>query len=71
MFAEKVFDGSFEGVPEYKVAFRRETDRIEQPWCPDGAVHRGIRTLASVPEPSTLAMLAGTLAALLLWRRAK
>ncbi len=41
MFAEKVFDGSFEGVPEYKRAFRKETDRIEQPWYPDGAVHRG------------------------------
>jgi alpha-L-arabinofuranosidase len=41
MFAEKVFDGGFEGVPEYRVAFRKETDRIEQPWVPDGAVHRG------------------------------
>ncbi len=41
MFAEKVFDGSFEGVPEYRVAFRKETDRIEQPWYPEGAVHRG------------------------------
>ncbi|MCU0962006.1 MAG: hypothetical protein MUF48_18085 [Pirellulaceae bacterium] len=41
MFAEKIFDGSFEGVPEYKFVFRRETDRLEQPWYPDGAVHRG------------------------------
>jgi alpha-N-arabinofuranosidase len=41
MFAEKVSDGSFEGVPEYRVVFRKETDRIEQPWYPDGAVHRG------------------------------
>ena len=41
MFAEKVFDGSFEGVPPYRVEFRKETDRIEQPWYPDGAVHRG------------------------------
>jgi alpha-N-arabinofuranosidase len=41
MFGEKVFDGSFEGVPEYRFAFRREIDRIEQPWYPDGAVHRG------------------------------
>ena len=41
MFAEKVFDGSFEGVPEYRVEFRKETDRLEQPWYPDGAVHRG------------------------------
>ncbi len=41
MFAEKVFDGSFEGVPPYGVAFRSQTDRLEQPWYPDGAVHRG------------------------------
>ena len=41
IFAEQVFDGSFEGVPEYKVTFRKETDRLEQPWYPDGAVHRG------------------------------
>lgn len=30
-----------------------------------------IHTLASVPEPTTLAMLAGALVSLLLWRRAK
>ncbi len=41
MFAEQVFDGSFEGVPPYHVAFRKETDRLEKPWYPDGAVHRG------------------------------
>jgi alpha-L-arabinofuranosidase len=41
MFAEKVFDGSFEGVPPYKFEFRRAIDRIEQPWYPDGATHRG------------------------------
>ncbi len=41
MFAEKVFDGGFEGVPEYKVSFRKEIDPIEKPWYPDGAVHRG------------------------------
>ncbi|MEY2428446.1 MAG: alpha-L-arabinofuranosidase, partial [Verrucomicrobiota bacterium] len=41
MFAEKVHDGSFEGVPDYAVAFRKQTDRLEQPWYPDGAVHRG------------------------------
>ncbi|MGE5609625.1 MAG: alpha-L-arabinofuranosidase C-terminal domain-containing protein [Bacillota bacterium] len=41
MFAEKVFDGSFEGVPEYGFVFRKQTDRLEQPWYPDGAVHRG------------------------------
>lgn len=41
MFAEKVFDGSFEGVPAYGVAFRSQTDRLERPWYPDDAVHRG------------------------------
>ena len=41
MFAEKLFDGSFEGVPDYRFVFRKETDRLEQPWYPDGAVHRG------------------------------
>jgi alpha-N-arabinofuranosidase len=40
MFAEQVFDGSFEGVPPYKFEFRKETDRLEKPWYPDGAVHR-------------------------------
>jgi alpha-N-arabinofuranosidase len=41
MFAEQVFDGSFEGVPPYKFEFRKETDRLEKPWYPDVAVHRG------------------------------
>jgi len=41
MFAEQVFDGSFEGVPPYRVEFRKETDRLEKPWYPSGAVHRG------------------------------
>ena len=41
MFAEKLFDGSFEGVPDYRFEFRRQTDRLEKPWYPDGAVHRG------------------------------
>lgn len=41
MYSEKVFDGSFEGVPEYRFEFRKATDRIEQPWYPDGATHRG------------------------------
>lgn len=45
MFAEKLFDGSFEGVPAYAFEFRKETDRIEQPWYPDGAVNRGEFTL--------------------------
>jgi alpha-N-arabinofuranosidase len=41
MSAEQVHDASFEGVPPYGFVFRKETDRIEQPWYPDEAVHRG------------------------------
>jgi hypothetical protein len=41
MSAEQVFDGSFEGVPPYKFVFRKETDRLEKPWYPEVAVHRG------------------------------
>lgn len=48
MFSEKLFDGSFEGVPAYGFVFRKETDRLEQPWYPDGAVHRGAFTLDTV-----------------------
>jgi len=45
MSAEQVHDGSFEGVPPYGFEFRKETDRIEKPWYPDEAVHRGEYTL--------------------------
>jgi alpha-N-arabinofuranosidase len=45
MFAEKLSDGSFEGVPPYRKGFRAETDRYEQLWYPDGAVHRAEFTL--------------------------
>ena len=48
MFAEQVFDGSFEGVPPYRVEFRKDLDRLEKPWYPDGAVHRGEFALDSV-----------------------
>jgi alpha-N-arabinofuranosidase len=41
MSAEQVFDASFEGVPPYGFTFRKETDRLEKPWYPDEAVHRG------------------------------
>src|SRR2546421_10613842 len=47
MCAEKVHDGSFEGVPDYAGAFRKQTDRFERPWYPEGAVHRGDFTLDS------------------------
>lgn len=41
MFAEKLSDFSFEGVPPYGFVFRKELDRFEKPWYVDGAVHRG------------------------------
>ena len=28
-------------MPPYRFVFRKETDRIEKPWYPEGAVHRG------------------------------
>jgi alpha-N-arabinofuranosidase len=45
MWAEKLSDGSFEGLSPYKVAFRRQTDFKERPWYPSGAVNRAEYTL--------------------------
>lgn len=41
MWAEKLYDGSFEGLTPYKMAFIRETDFKEKPWHPIGAMNRG------------------------------
>jgi alpha-N-arabinofuranosidase len=40
MWAEKLYDGSFEGQSSYKVAFIKEKDNREQPWYPSGATNR-------------------------------
>jgi alpha-N-arabinofuranosidase len=40
MWAEKLYDGSFEGLTPYKFAFLRQTDFREKPWYPSGAVNR-------------------------------
>ena len=40
MWAEKLYDGSFEGLTPYKVAFLKETDFKEKPWYPSGEVNR-------------------------------
>ena len=40
MWAEKLYDGSFEGLSPYKFEFRKETDFKEKPWYPSGAVNR-------------------------------
>jgi alpha-N-arabinofuranosidase len=45
MWAEKLHDGSFEGLTPYRFAFRRETDFKEHPWYPGGAVNRAEYTL--------------------------
>jgi alpha-N-arabinofuranosidase len=40
MWAEKLHDGSFEGLTPYKVAYLKETDSRERPWFPVGATNR-------------------------------
>jgi len=45
MWAEKLYDGSFEGLSPYKVAFLRQTDFREKPWYPSGATNRAEFTL--------------------------
>lgn len=41
MWAERLYDASFEGVVPYKRTFRKETDFREKPWYPVGALNRG------------------------------
>jgi alpha-N-arabinofuranosidase len=45
MWAEKLHDGSFEGLTPYKFAFLKETDFRARPWYPSGAVNRAEYTL--------------------------
>ena len=40
MWAEKLYDGSFEGLSPYKFKFTTETDFKENPWYPYGQVTR-------------------------------
>jgi alpha-N-arabinofuranosidase len=40
MWAEKLYDGSFEGPTPYKFDFRRQVDFREKPWYPSGATNR-------------------------------
>ncbi len=42
MWAEKLFDGSFEGLSAYKVAYLKETDFRERPWYPGGSTNRAV-----------------------------
>src|SRR5438132_8314864 len=45
MWAEKLYDGSFEGLTPYKVAYLKQTDFREKPWYPGGATNRAEYTL--------------------------
>jgi alpha-L-arabinofuranosidase len=49
MWAEKLYDGSFEGLSPYKFQFIKETDFRERPWYPSGQVNRAEYSL----DPST------------------
>jgi alpha-N-arabinofuranosidase len=40
MWAEKLYDGSFEGLTGYKLVYLKETDFKEKPWVPCGATNR-------------------------------
>lgn len=45
MWAEKLHDGSFEGLSPYGFAFVQQTDFREKPWYPSGAVNRASYSL--------------------------
>ena len=45
MWAEKLYDGSFEGLRPYDFEYVKATDFKEKPWYPSGAVNRAAYTL--------------------------
>src|SRR5215469_9935030 len=45
MWAEKLYDGSFEGLSPYNFVYLKETDFKEKPWYPSGATNRAEYTL--------------------------
>jgi alpha-N-arabinofuranosidase len=45
MWAEKLYDGSFEGLSPYKFVFIRQTDFRENPWYPSGQMNRATYSL--------------------------
>lgn len=47
MWAEKLYDGSFEGLSPYKFVYLKEIDFKERPWFPVGATNRGLFELDS------------------------
>src|SRR4051812_47272885 len=40
MWAEKLYDGSFEGLTPYGFVYLKDKDFKEQPWYPSGATNR-------------------------------
>src|SRR3569833_4700224 len=40
MWAEKLYDNSFEGLTPYDFVYLKETDFKEKPWHPSGATNR-------------------------------
>jgi alpha-L-arabinofuranosidase len=52
MWAEKLYDGSFEGLSPYKFAFIQQSDFKEKPWGPSGAVNRGQYSLDKTTKVS-------------------
>lgn len=63
MWAERLYDGSFEGLSPYKFEFLKETDFKEKPWYPSGEVNRaeysGDRTTKVSGELSRKIFVAG------------
>jgi alpha-N-arabinofuranosidase len=56
LWAEKLYDGSFEGLSPYKVAYLKETDFKEKPWYPSGMTNRAAYTLSdTAPVSGTVA----------------
>jgi alpha-N-arabinofuranosidase len=45
MWAEKLYDGSFEGLSRYNYVFLAQTDFREKPWYPTGQVNRAAYAL--------------------------
>ena len=54
MWAEKLCDGSFEGLTPYKVVHIKETDFRERPWYPVGATNRADFTRDKATQVSGL-----------------
>ena len=52
MWAEKLCDGSFEGLSPYKFVFLKETDFKERPWYPSGEVNRAEVTVDTATKVS-------------------